>query len=460
MTLAPFPSPQSTTMLSLSSNTPTFLSPHPLRSLRPLHFKSPPSSVISAASSTRPPPINLIIPKNAGSAGPQSQNVYQPYRPPPSPLPEKYRTLDTAAIIDVLSNRLGLWYEYAPLISNLFRDGFTPPSIEELTGISGVDQNRLVVAAQVRGSIADSPDLDPDTLSFFDSGGSELLYEIRLLNASQRVAAANYIVKNKLDGEKARDVARAIKDFPSRQMVPGWNRFDYTKPGDCWAFTFFRQSMEFRKNSEKWTAALTTALEVAETEEAKVAVTEEMEGKAEGEEKEKHDRVRVPVVRLRLGEVAEATSVVVLPVCKAEEREDGLLRAPFDCRAEGEFGVVVSDKGWDQWVVLPKWVPVAGMGPGGVVVAFPNAKALPWRVNRSYEKEAILVVVDRGTKAVAADEGFYLVAEAGGDGASMKVVRGSALKERGVSESLGMVLIVVRPPRDEEDDQLSDEDWD
>uniref|UniRef100_A0A7C9AB55 Rubisco accumulation factor 1 C-terminal domain-containing protein n=1 Tax=Opuntia streptacantha TaxID=393608 RepID=A0A7C9AB55_OPUST len=445
--------------LSLSSTTSTFLSPHPLPPLRPLHFRPPPSSVISAASNS-PPPINLIIPKNAGSAGPQPQNLYQPYRPPPSPPPEKYRTLDTAAIIDVLSNRLGLWYEYAPLISNLFRDGFNPPSIEELTGISGVEQNRLVVAAQVRESIAASPDLDPDTLSFFETGGSELLYEIRLLSASQRVAAANYVVKNKLDGEKARDVARAIKDFPSRQLVPGWNRFDYTKPGDCWAFTFFRQSREFPKNSEKRTAALTTALEVAETEEAKVAVKEEMEGKPErGEEKKDDGFSRVPVVRLQLGEVAEATSVVVLPVCKAEEREDGLLRAPFECRAEGEFGVVVSDKGWDRWVVLPKWVPVAGIGPGGVAVAFPNARALPWRVNRSYEKESLLVVVDRATKAVASDEGFYLVADNGGDEAAMKVMRGSTLKQRGVTESLGMVLIVVRPPRDE-DDRLSDDDWD
>jgi len=201
-------------------------------------------------------------------------------------------------------------------------------------------------------------------------------------------------------------------------------------------------------------------LEVAETEEAKVAVKEEMEGKPESGEEKKDDGVsRVSVVRLQLGEVAEATSVVVLPVCKAEEREDGLLRAPFECRAEGEFGVVVSDKGWDRWVVLPKWVPVAGIGPGGVAVAFPNARALPWRVNRSYEKESLLVVVDRATKAVASDEGFYLVADNGGDEAAMKVMRGSTLKQRGVTESLGMVLIVVRPPRDE-DDRLSDDDWD
>lgn len=202
------------------------------------------------------------------------------------------------------------------------------------------------------------------------------------------------------------------------------------------------------------------ALEAAESEEAKAAVREEMEGKAAGEEEKQREAVKVPVVRLRLGEVAEATSVVVLPVCKAEEREQGLLKAPFDCRTVGQFGVVVSDKGWDRWVVLPKWVPVAGMGRGGVVVEFRNAKALPWRVSRDYEEEPILVVADRGRREVAAQEGFYLVAEEEG-GPVMKVVRGSALKEKGITESLGIVLIVVRPPRDEEDDQqISDQDWD
>lgn len=206
--------------------------------------------------------------------------------------------------------------------------------------------------------------------------------------------------------------------------------------------------------SDKRTAALTAALAAAETESAKSAVEEEIEGRGTGEtDREKDDGVRVPVVRLQYGEVAEATSVVVLPVCKAEEREKGLESAPFDCRTEGEFGVVVSDKGWQRWVVLPKWVPVAGVGPGGVAVTFPDGRVLPWRTSH----EPLLVVADRKRKEVAADDGFYLVVQGEGE---LKVVRGSMLKEKGVSQSLGIVLIVVRPPRDDDEDQLSDEDWD
>jgi Rubisco accumulation factor 1 helix turn helix domain len=76
--------------------------------------------------------------------------VYQPYRPPPSPLPAKYRNLPITEVFEILRNRLGLWYEYAPLIGSLLRDGFTPSSIEEVTGISGVEQNCIVVATQVK----------------------------------------------------------------------------------------------------------------------------------------------------------------------------------------------------------------------------------------------------------------------------------------------------------------------
>ncbi|MFX6075334.1 RuBisCO accumulation factor 1, partial [Acinetobacter baumannii] len=96
----------------------------------------------------------------------------------------------------------------------------------------------------------------------------------------------------------------------------------------------------------------------------------------------------------------------------------------------------------------------------GVAVAFSNAKVLPWRVNRTYVDEPVLVVIDRMRREVEIDDGFYLVAGKGGDDGGLKVEKGSILKEMGVTESLGTVVIVVRPPKDEVDNQLSDEDWD
>ena len=396
----------------------------------------------------------------------QNQQLYQPFRPPPSnPLTSQFHSLDIGNRLDILANRLGLWFEYAPLIPALIREGFTPSSLEEATGISGVEQNRFVVAAQVRDSLVQSTSNDPELLSSFDLGGAELLYEIRLLSAQQRAAAARYIVDNKLDAKGAQDLARAMKDFPRRRGDKGWDSFDYGIPGDCLSFMYYRQSREHWNPSEERTSALELALEVAQSERAKNMVLEELKGANDGKggEESIESGVRVPVVRLKIGEVAEASSVVVLPVCRDEEREIGVLDAPRECRSEGEFGVVVAEKGWKRWVVLPAWEPVARLGNGGVVVSFVDARVLPWKANRWYNEEAILVVADRSRKEVTADDGFYLVAiDSNGDdgrGEGLKVERGSALKEKGVTESLGTVVLVVRPPREETDDQLADEDW-
>lgn len=167
-----------------------------------------------------------------------------------------------------------------------------------------------------------------------------------------------------------------------------------------------------------------------------------------------------------MGEVTEASSVAILPVCRAEEREKELLEAPWECKPEGQFGAIVAEKGWQRWVVLPRWEPLATLDGGSfVAVAFPDARALPWKVNRWYKEEPILVVADRGRKEVAVDDGFYLTAVSSNNGdvfgssGGLKVERGSVLKEMDVGESLGTVVLVVRPPKEEFDDQLSEEDW-
>lgn len=295
--------------------------------------------------------------------------------------------------------------------------------------------------------------------SYFDSGGSELLYELRLLSTSQRVEAAKYVVRNRLfDREKVKELARSIKEYPMRQGERGLESFDYNRPGDCLAFTYLRLSREFAENSEKRRSAMATALEVSESDRAKEWIRKEMEGEVEVKDEREEGAVEVPVVRLRMGEVAEATTVMVLPVCEAKEGAGGVERVPRECKSVGDFGVVVSEKRWDRWVVLPKWAPVAGI-QGGVAVSFPNAKVLPWKVNRSYLEENILVVADRARKEIKFDDGFYLAAVGGGDG-GLKVEKGLALKEMGMKETLGTVVIVVRPPRDESEGQLNDEDWD
>ncbi|KAG9441479.1 hypothetical protein H6P81_017333 [Aristolochia fimbriata] len=427
-------------MVSLTPHISIFPSRHsrPPLVLHPRHLLPPATTRLKPASaSSRQPPT-------------PSPTPYQPFRPPPSRTPD----LSPDTILDTLRNRLGLWYDYAPLIAVLSHSyGFSPPSIEETTGISGVEQNRIVVASKVRESLL--PSLDSETLAYFDSGGDGLLYEIRLLSNTQRAAAARWLVERRSDTRGAQELARAIKDFPRRKGDHGWEAFTYTSAGDCLAYMHFRQSREYTNPSDVQ-AWLERAAEEAETEAAQTRIAEELRKLLGGEEEEEDPVkviVKVPVVRLKMGEVAESTSVMVLPVCEPNEGE--IAEAP-EFGTQGEFGVVVAEKGWRKWVVLPGWEPLVTSGPSTLAVSFPDARVLPWKANRWAKEEPILVIADRGVKEVEMDDGFYLV---NGDDGQLAVERGVQLKEKGVEKSLAGVVLVVRPPKEEQDDQLSDEDW-
>jgi len=143
--------------------------------------------------------------------------LYQPFHPPPSHLLPSLRNLDLTQRLQILRDRMGLWHEYAPLISSLSPDGFKPSSIQEATGISGVEQNCLVIVSQVRDSLLDDKvaAFPPDLLPYFDSyGGPDLLYELRFLNARQRADAARHAIDYRLEPKGVRELARAMKSFP------------------------------------------------------------------------------------------------------------------------------------------------------------------------------------------------------------------------------------------------------
>nr|GEX19276.1 hypothetical protein [Tanacetum cinerariifolium] len=218
---------------------------------------------------------------------------------------------------------------------------------------------------------------------------------------------------------------------------------------------YYRQALEYRE-AELRVSALEKAMNVAVTEGAKSWVLKELDGndgdgEGQGRGGSVVDGVKVPVVRLNLGEIAEATVVAVLPVCGAGDRGKWVEEAPWECGPKGDFGIVEAEKDWGRWVVLPAWEPVMRVKRGGVAVAFDDARALPWRVNRWYKEESILVVVDRERKEVEFDDGFYLYLTED----ELKVERGSVLKEKSVSASLGTVVIVVRPPREDEENEIA-----
>ncbi|RCV42708.1 hypothetical protein SEVIR_9G237400v4 [Setaria viridis] len=459
-------------MLSLSH-------PHTHPAAAPRHQRAPRPAVAATPASCRRRASHIaasaILLPGGGSTGGRGDRklpftpppmappgqLYQPFHPPPSPLPSKFRTLDLTQRLEVLRERLGQWHEYAPLISALSRDGFTPSSIEEATSITGVEQNCLVVASQVRDSLlSETAAFPPDLLPYFDSyGGPDLLYELRFLNARQRADAAKHAIDYRLEPKGVRELARSMKDFPRRRAVDeGWEAFDGASPGDCLAFARFRQSREAIDVDDR-IAELNRALQVVATETARARLELEMERarkKAAGEEVEEGEddtasRPAVNVVRLQYGEVAEASTVLLLPVVRETDGVAAMESAPRRTKTDVDLGIVEVDKAWARWAVVPGWGPVAAAAEEAVAIELADGRRLPWR---TAEEEPVLVIANRGQKEVA-EQGSYVLEKEG----RLVVERGRKLAEQGITVAAAEVLIVVRPPRDE-DEMISDEEWD
>jgi len=273
----------------------------------------------------------------------------------------------------------------------------------------------------------------PNLLPYFDSlGGPELLYELRFLNARQRADAAKHSIDHRLEPKGVRELARSMKDFPRRRGVDdGWEDFDGASPGDCLAFARFRQSRE-AIHVEDCITELERALQVVATEPARARGELEMERarkKAAGEEVEEEEdaavRPAVNVVRLQYGEVAEATTVLLLPVVRETDGVAAMESAPRRTKTDVDLGIVQVDKAWARWAVVPGWAPIAAAAEEAVVVELADGRRLPWR---TAEEEPVLVIANRSQKEVA-EQGLYILEKEG----RLVVERGRKLAEQGIT---------------------------
>ncbi|KAL5981374.1 hypothetical protein ACLOJK_015429 [Asimina triloba] len=421
-----FFSPKSQSFLPFSTAT-MFAPPSPksLSLFFPNHTRPstlllyPQSTFLSKPSPKLPKPISASHLPTPPPPSSSSSSSHPPQSPSSSDL-----------LLQILRKRHGLWHQYAPHISTLYQDfSFFASDIEDSTGISCVDQVRLLAAAQVRDSLLASQ-VRPEVLAFFDASptGPHLLYELRHLNAPQLAAAALHLEAQRVDDPSAaRELALAMEGRAE-------------SPGDCLAFMHVHRSRKL-SDAAKRMAALQRALEVAETESVKQWVSKFCKAHAAA-------NAELPIVSMKAEDVVESTVVVRMPACSAEEGELGVASAPYH-RMVGEFGILTAEKPLGKWAVLRGWEQLLKIEKGGIVVRFKDGGVLPWKLGGVfYMEEEILVVVNREKKAVVEEEGFYLVGnsqhehEHGG----LRVEKGGRLQDKGVKDSLGLVALVVRLP--------------
>jgi hypothetical protein len=313
--------------------------------------------------------------------------------------------------------------------------------IEEETGMTGVEQNIIVVGSQVRNSLK-ANGFDEEKLRTFDLGGGELLYELRILSAQQRRTSAEFVIERKMSPKEACELARSVKDFERRKNSEGYKEFT-SAPGDCLAFAFYRKSIECQ-DEEEIEKNLQKGLQFCVSDKAKAKFRDALKklaGKTVSEEPEEEEKTFLQVIRLLGGEAVGTNLPVMLPVADATLKsfEDVPSVRP---QGEGPFNVF-SINAWASWVALPGWHPIVSAG-APVAVNFPDAAKIPLQSNKNGVprlQEPTLIIVDKSDTEADDNQCLYVVAQRDSQELSISSA-GKVLDSR----VLGRVIFALRPP--------------
>ena len=144
--------------------------------------------------------------------------------------------INTEELIFKLRRKMGTWLEWGEACQQLQKARISPQDIFEQTGFEPIQQNQIIVAAQVFRSV-EAGDASAPVIEHFTTRGSDVLYELRILSQQERASAAELAFNHGIDLEEAREVAKAMKDYGRLKALPdGYER----SPGDAVAHQSWR----------------------------------------------------------------------------------------------------------------------------------------------------------------------------------------------------------------------------
>lgn len=331
---------------------------------------------------------------------------------------------DTEALIFQLRRKQGNWVDWATACQKLQKSGMSPQSIFEGTGFEPIQQNQIVVAAQVYQSLLGGAVSEP-VLDHFTTRGSDSLYELRILSKEDRAKAVQLIYEQGLDSEQVRDVAKALKEFSYRSDLPA----GFTDhPGDAVAFSYWsfaRQTSDLQARSR----LIAQGLRFAHSASAREAIEKLLIDFAVVKAK--------PTPRLPLFRIETDTDVpYVVPMVGQWPLSAAAFQAAPRMEPEGAFGVVQSS-GQQAWVPVPGW-QVLLTAQDAIAFLMPFS-ALPNQAD-SNVSETVLVIVDRHQQSWA-DDSYFVV----DDDSGQLAMRWFDTEPN--TPILGKVLVIVRPKK-------------
>lgn len=325
------------------------------------------------------------------------------------------------ALLQSLRRKEGNWIAWGEACQQLQQSGYNPQQIFEETGFEPVQQNQIVVAAQVYQSLV-SGAAPAEVVSRFDRTGSDTLYELRILSQPQRVIAATIIVDKNIDSEGAHEVAKALKEFSRLAKPP--EAFT-ARPSDAISHYYWKLARQ-QSDLQMRSRLIAQALRFAEGEAARRQVESLL---TDFSISRSRPSPRLPFYRL---ESAEDQPRIVPIVGKFPLTPDDLKVAPLT-DPEGLFQIV-KFSGTGAWVALPSWQVVRGAEDPVMILA--ESEHLP---SEAETPEEVLVMVDRAQRQWTADS--YFVVDRGGQ------LQLDWFEDTPQEALLGRVILVLRPKK-------------
>jgi hypothetical protein len=294
-----------------------------------------------------------------------------------------------------LRRKEGSWVEWGQACAKLQKAGYTPQAIFEQTGFEPIQQNQIIVAAQVYETMLKGG-VSEEVRSHYWRSGSDSLYELRILTQAERAATAEYLRARNIDSEGAREVAKAVKDFSRWSTLPeGFTNH----PGDAVAYQYWRYAKQQNELPER-SRLIARGLMFAHSHTARQQIEKLLTDFG------KIPQISAPILPFYRLE-AEEELPRLIPVAGQLPLTTADLQKTSPAEPKGAFQVVQL-QGQGNWVALPGWqVILKAQDP---VAIFCNSSQLPTQL--AGKPEDLLIVIDRSEQEWDVNH-YFLVDQAG-----------------------------------------------
>jgi Rubisco Assembly chaperone C-terminal domain/Rubisco accumulation factor 1 alpha helical domain/Rubisco accumulation factor 1 helix turn helix domain len=353
--------------------------------------------------------------------------------PPNTQNPQSSANDNAQELLLKLRQKQGNWVEWGIAIATLQKSGYNPQEIFEATGFEPIQQNQVVVGAQVFSSI-EKVGVSQATRSHYSTRGSDVLYELRLLSQEERAAAAELSFINKLDVDGAREIAKAIKDyFWLRTLPEGFS----AHVGDAVAYQAWKLARQNSDLAER-SRLIAKGLRFAHSDSARKQLEQLL---VDFTLVPKRPAPLLPFYRL---DSEEELPRIVPVVGKFPLTAQDLQAVPMITAIE-PFQMV-KFAGEQAWVPVPGWQVLLNAQDPVVILA--NSDRLPNQTQN--RQEEVLIVVDRAQRKW--DSNSYFVVDHAGE------LDIQYLETEAEISMLAKVIVIVRPKRIL-DEEVTKEPW-